>query len=804
MTTAAARLTGRVNPYMSRKTSHVLTAPATITAERVETSLRSRFDPLPSLSPRRLVQYLQQFDYGYLDLAARTWDAMERRDDRLASVSAKAKSALARYGFEVRQRPNLPLALREEAARHQAALEHLYTHCTVTNAVREDETGGFSLLVRQMADAIGKRYSVHEIVWEPGADGQLTATFRHAPLWFFEATTGRLRYKLQDGAATGVPMDPDAWLVTVGDGIMEACSVLWIYKHLPLRDWLAFSEKFGMPYLLGKTQAIFNSAEWQAMAAALRGFGHDGAAVVGGADDIVPVPMGAGSETTPFPGLVERSERAMSILWRGADLGTQAHSGTGQGQGASLQADETQALDEDRAAWLTESLAAVSRTAIRYLFGEGVPPLAYVRLRTEVKRDIQLDLAVDAFLLSNGAPVGVADVLARYGRPTPGADEPLLRPPPAAGGGDGGGGAKGAASEDATRASIERAANGAEAARVAAGNFNPNHDKLGRFTTAAGAGGAGGKAVPKPGAPGSPAAGKDGAKPGDPGWGLYHPDIFDKVYGFFSPAYKEAKREEASLKAQLGMQSLSPGALNSMRAQATDAYMRAQEQLGDLYNDPAARKALEDRYVAQMNGAIDLQADVAKTERTIAQPAIDAIEMMTMAGVAAGLASLDGPALSIGQRSVPEPEPFTSDGEMGNPSPDVVPKTLEPPAEPVPSSASPASATPQPRSLTDIQARDWYNGKLAEIDDLEAQMRADGKSDEEIFWEVSSLRNTLKMQARDLMQDQNLAESLPPPTPPEEVLKKYDGDYAAAIAASKRSNVSVNQGIEDRRASGEK
>ena len=281
-------------------------------------------------------------------------------------------------------------------------------------------------------------------------------------------------------------MDPDAWLVTVGDGIMEACSVLWVYKHLPLRDWLAYSEKFGMPYLLGKTQAIFNSAEWQAMAAALRGFGSDGAAVVGGADDIVPVPMGAGSETTPFPGLVERSERAMSILWRGADLGTQAHSGTGQGQGASLQADETQALDEDRAAWLTESLAAVSRTAIRYLFGEGVPPLAYVRLRTEVRRDIQLDLAVDAFLLSNGAPVGVADVLARYNRPTPGADEPLLRPPAAAGGGDGGGGARGAASEDATRASLERAANGAEAC-VATGNFHPNHDKLGRFTTKDGA-----------------------------------------------------------------------------------------------------------------------------------------------------------------------------------------------------------------------------------------------------------------------------------------------------------------------------
>ena len=240
-------------------------------------------------------------------------------------------------------------------------------------------------------------------------------------------------------------MDPDAWLVTVGDGIMEACAVLWMFKHLPLRDWLAYSEKFGMPYLLGKTGAAFNSAEWNAMAAALRGFGSDGAAVVGGADDIVPVQAGAGSEDTPFQGLVERSDRAMSILWRGADLGTQSHGTSGGGQGASLQADETAALDEDRAAWLTESLRPVSRTAIRYLFGPEARPLAYVRIRTLVRRDIQLDLAVDSFLLNNGAPVARADALERYGRPTPGADEPLLQPPAAAGGS-----ARNAASEDAS------------------------------------------------------------------------------------------------------------------------------------------------------------------------------------------------------------------------------------------------------------------------------------------------------------------------------------------------------------------
>jgi HTH-like domain len=110
---------------------------------------------------------------------------------------------------------------------------------------------------------------------------------------------------------------------------------------------------------------------------------------------------------------------------------------------------------------------------------------------------------------------------------------------------------------------------------------------------------------------------------------------------------------------------------------------------------------------------------------------------------------------------------------------------------------------PAPRSLTDIQARDWYNNKVAETDAIEQQMRAEGRSSKEIFERTTQLRNDAKMQARDLMQNQELAKSLPPPKTPEEVLNKYGGDYEKAIAASKRTNPTVNQTIEDRRASGE-
>ena len=55
----------------------------------------------------------------------------------------------------------------------------------------------------------------------------LTATFRFCPLWWFEGTIGRLRFLPTEFAIYGVDMEPGGWLVTVGDGLMEACSVAY-------------------------------------------------------------------------------------------------------------------------------------------------------------------------------------------------------------------------------------------------------------------------------------------------------------------------------------------------------------------------------------------------------------------------------------------------------------------------------------------------------------------------------------------------------------------------------------------------
>ncbi len=77
--------------------SDLLPSPhAKITPERIQMSIRLRFNPIRGLTPELLAQYLDSFRLGFFRNAALTWDAMERRDSLLQTVAPKRKKSVAR------------------------------------------------------------------------------------------------------------------------------------------------------------------------------------------------------------------------------------------------------------------------------------------------------------------------------------------------------------------------------------------------------------------------------------------------------------------------------------------------------------------------------------------------------------------------------------------------------------------------------------------------------------------------------------------------------------------------------------
>ncbi len=453
---------------------------------RLKRAKQNRYNPLPSITdPTQITRKLDAFEVGYLKDAVNIWDSLEQRDDLIRTVISKRKKSIGRQGWTVLIHDDITPAQRSEAEQHATALEYFYQNLRCENALDRAERGGFKLLCRQMMDAIGKRFAVHEIVWKLGrtaapavAEGaspdassksapsdpsavedspsssfppfpsvsnassrpsrssreqppqpstlhpQLTATFRFVPLSFFENTTGDLRYLEDESAVTGTPLQPGAWMITVGEGLMFATATAWILKNLTLNDWLLYSERNGRPGLRGITSATPNSDEWKALESALNEILHGSTVVHSTTDDVKVIDLAAGNHI-PFPELVDRIDRHIAALWRGADLSTISRD---RGYGASLQEKETAALEEDDAAILTETLNEyVDQWVIRYLFGDDVQPLANVKVLVTPEENTTADLQIDDFLYRTGAPLALVETLNRYGRSLPKPGEATLQ-----------------------------------------------------------------------------------------------------------------------------------------------------------------------------------------------------------------------------------------------------------------------------------------------------------------------------------------------------------------------------------------
>ncbi len=376
-----------------------------LSTQRVVAHMRSRFDPIRSLTPERLSRMLDDFHAGYLREAALAWDAIERRDDIVQAAASKRKLSAGRNGWDV-----LALDDSPRAAEHAAALDEFWRNVRCVNALDENERGGFSLLARQMMDAVGKRYAVHEIVWERVGARGLSAVFRFVPLWFFENRTGRLRFLPTEHALEGEALEPGRWMVACGAGIMEACSVAYLYKHLPLRDWLLYCERNGMPGVRGVTDATPGSEEWRAAREAVEAFGAEFRALMSEGTSIEAIDLGA-KGSLPYAELVERMDRGISVLWRGSDLSTISRE---SGIGASLQKDEPDLLADGDAAMLTETLnECVSRYVTQFLFGE--EPRARIYVRPGRHTGISMDLQIYRAAHEMGIQISERDFRERFG-----------------------------------------------------------------------------------------------------------------------------------------------------------------------------------------------------------------------------------------------------------------------------------------------------------------------------------------------------------------------------------------------------
>ena len=206
-------------------------------------------------------------------------------------------------------------------------------------------------------------------------------------------------------------------MVTVADGLGEALAICYMFKRLAVQDWLAFSEKFSVPGVLGRTAAKAGTPEGDAMRDSVLAYASEWQGVVYGDDgsikDPIQVIQTPGGGSLPQQELAGYMDRMISALVRGSDLSTLSQANS---QGASVQAGETSALLEDDCALMSETLQThLDRAVIKMVHGDD-HPAAYIVINPPADVDLSKDLLIDQGLKELGVSQDPSDLAERYGR----------------------------------------------------------------------------------------------------------------------------------------------------------------------------------------------------------------------------------------------------------------------------------------------------------------------------------------------------------------------------------------------------
>lgn len=401
-----------------------------VTDQRVAHEKMTRFNPLRGWTPAVLVRQLEAYARGELSALAWVMEWLQTHDDIIATVAPKAFSAVSRHGYDVVLKEKIAPGLEQMAADQQGTMRRFFQTLETSDAVELEEQGGMRLLVQQIMDAYGKGYAAHHIIWRPSRE-ELQATLVKVPTWFFEATTGRLRFLPATHVIHGVELETmggrNAWMVSKGRGVMLAGVLARMFKQLPLQDWLTYCDRHGMPAFLGKTTSSQGSQGWNDMVTAVSGIGAEFGAVVNTGDAIEVLNL-TGNGELPYPALVDRMDRAQVMLWRGGDLGTMSRE---NGTGSNPQQGATDELDEDNARWVSETINRnLTARVIAHRFGNHTPVLCELILRTRSRPDVLRNLNVVTSAMEMGARVSLPWFVKKFGIVEAKEDEAALGEPP--------------------------------------------------------------------------------------------------------------------------------------------------------------------------------------------------------------------------------------------------------------------------------------------------------------------------------------------------------------------------------------
>lgn len=210
--------------------------------------------------------------YEYLVLA----EEMEERDPHYASVLGVRKRAVSGV------KPIVTAASEDKR------------DIEIAKAVEDNITNhdGFTDLVEDMLDALGKGFSVIEIDWQQTAKSWHPNAFIYRDPRFFtydRETSEEIRLLDESAPDTGLALEPYKFIchrskvksgIAIRGGLARLVAFGHMCKSYTVKDWMSFIETYGLPLRLGKYGPSANDDDIEMLFQAVTNIGTDAAAVM--------------------------------------------------------------------------------------------------------------------------------------------------------------------------------------------------------------------------------------------------------------------------------------------------------------------------------------------------------------------------------------------------------------------------------------------------------------------------------------------------------------------------------------------
>lgn len=275
-------------------------------------TIRDRYSSYPSfgLTPERLASILKEADQGDVYRQAELFEEMEEKDCHLGSVLGTRKLAVSGLKWEV-----LPASESAEDKKIAAAAKEMLDY------IENLRDGLFDIL-----DAVGKGFSVSEIMWEI-AEGMVwiqAINWVHQKKFTFYTQEKLLRTPrlITDAEPVyGEELVPNKFVLhrhrarsgaTPRGGLTRPCAYMYLFKNFNIKDWVIFNDLYAVPMRVGKYKPGTGDAEKDALKRAVYSIGTDAAAVISDTTLIELLEAKNRGDASAFQALADFCERSMS------------------------------------------------------------------------------------------------------------------------------------------------------------------------------------------------------------------------------------------------------------------------------------------------------------------------------------------------------------------------------------------------------------------------------------------------------------------------------------------------------------